>query len=438
MHALRDDGWRAEYTRADDAAHHNKKYVEDAEAPHERSHGLFLREKAPTAFRAKAKLVMAVSYLECSRDRAHRYPPDELATVCRDDGAPLLVRYLHYRLTRDVVTPRPWTMWRYRELLPIADNEDPISLGEGATPLVALTRLAKYLETESSILVKDEAQNPTGSFKSRGMSAAVTVAKRLGARAFVAPSAGNAGGALAAYAARAGIHARVYVPKDTPRRLIEEMQGFGAEVTLVDGLIDDAGRMAADYARETGAFNLATFREPYRVEGKKTMAYELVEQLGALPGTIVYPTGGGTGIVAMWKAFDELQDAGWIDASRPTLVCVQANGCAPIVQAFRRGDESATRIERASTSMWGLRVPSGIGDRLTLRALRESNGYALPVSDDCAQAATRELHTYEGIDATVEGGATLAALRALLSDRVALREPIVLFNTATSLKYGQA
>jgi threonine synthase len=438
MHALRDDGGRAEDARTDDAAHHDKKYVEDAEAPHERSHGVHLREKAPTASRAKPKLVMAVAYLECSRDRAHRYPPGELATVCRDDGAPLLVRYRHYNIPRDAVAARPWTMWRYRELLPISDDEVPISLGEGATPLVALTRLAKYLETERSIFVKDEAQNPTGSFKSRGMSAAVTAAKRLGAPAFVAPSAGNAGGALAAYAARAGIRARVYVPGDTPRTLIEEMRGYGAEVALVDGLIDDAGRMAADYARETGAFNVATFREPYRVEGKKTMAYELAEQLGAVPGTIVYPTGGGTGIVAMWKAFDELQEAGWIDGRRPTLVCVQASGCAPIVRAFCRGDESATRIESASTSMWGLRVPSGIGDRLTLRALRESNGYALAVSDDCAQAATRELHTYEGIDATVEGGATLAGLRALLDDRVVLREPIVLFNTATSLKYGRA
>ena len=378
---------------------------------------------------------MIVSSLECSRDPSHRYSPDELATVCSRDGAPLLVRYPHYSLARDVVAARPWTMWRYRELLPGADGEDPVSLGEGATPLIPLLRLGKYLQTEAPVLVKDEAQNPTGSFKSRGMSAAVTVAKRLGVPAFVAPSAGNAGGALAAYAARAGVTARVYVPKDTPRTLIEEMQGFGAEVVLVDGLIDDAGRMAAEYARETGAFNVATFREPYRVEGKKTMAFELVEQLGVVPGTIVYPTGGGTGIVAMWKAFDELQEAGWIGATRPTLVSVQAEGCAPIVEAFRRGDESATRIEGASTSIWGLRVPSGIGDRLTLRALRESNGYALTVSDDGARAATNELHAYEGLDATLEGGATLAALRQLLSDGVTLREPIILFNTATALKY---
>jgi threonine synthase len=377
-----------------------------------------------------------VSYLECSRDPIHRYSPDDLATVCSRDGAPLLARYPHYSLARDAVAARPWTMWRYRELLPVADGEDPVSLGEGATPLIPLLRLGKYLQTDGPVLVKDEAQNPTGSFKSRGMAVAVTVAKRFGAKAFVAPSAGNAGGALAAYAARAGIKARVYVPKDTPSTLIEEMQGFGAEVVLVDGLIDDAGRMAADYARETGAFNVATFREPYRVEGKKTMAFELAEQLGAVPGTIVYPMGGGTGIVAMWKAFDELQKAGWIGPERPTLVGVQAEGCAPIVQAFHRGDESAARIEGAFTKMWGLRVPSGIGDRLTLRALRESNGYALAVSDDAARRATEELHSYEGIDATDEGGATLVALRALLSDGVTLRAPIVLFNTATSLKYG--
>jgi len=327
-------------------------------------------------------------------------------------------------------------MWRYRELLPITDDEAPISLGEGATPLIPLTRLAERSKIDGSVLVKDEAQNPTGSFKSRGMAVAVTLAKHLGAKAFVAPSAGNAGGALAAYAARAGVPARVYVPKDTPATLIDEMRGYRADVVLVDGLIDDAGRMAAEYARETGAFNVATFREPYRVEGKKTMGFELVEQLGAVPGTIVYPTGGGTGLVAMWKAFDELQRAGWIGAERPTMVSVQAEGCAPIVEAFRRGDEAATRVQGASTSMWGLRVPGGIGDRLTLRALRESNGYALAVSDGLAEAATRELHADEGIDATVEGGATLAALRSLLSDVVQLRAPIVLFNTATSLKYG--
>jgi threonine synthase len=252
----------------------------------------------------------------------------------------------------------------------------------------------------------------------------------------VAPSAGNAGGALAAYGARAGLPIRVYVPADTPEILIEEMRSYAAEVVLVEGLIDEAGRMAADFARESGAFNVATFREPYRVEGKKTMGYELVEQFGRVPGTIVYPTGGGTGLVAMWKAFDELERLDWIDAARPVMVCVQAEGCAPIVRAFSRGDAAAQRVEAASTKMWGLRVPSGIGDRLVLSALRASDGYAVAVSDEESAHAMRDIHRHEGIDATEEGGATLAALRRLRARGVALPLPIVLFNTASSLKYA--
>jgi threonine synthase len=378
---------------------------------------------------------MIPSYLECSRDATHRSSADRLAGVCSEDGAPLLVRYSVPRFTRETPAARPWTMWRYREVLPIADGEEPVSLGEGATPLIALSRLAEGLELDG-VYVKDEAQNPTGSFKSRGMSVAVTVAKRLGVPALVAPSAGNAGGALAAYGARAGIGVRVFVPRDTPRLLVEEMQGYGAEVVLVDGLIDDAGRIAAGYARETGAFNVATFREPYRVEGKKTMGYELVEQLGGVPGTILYPTGGGTGLVGMWKAFDELEQLGWIGAERPVMIAVQAEGCAPIVRAFRRGEESAARVEDGATKMWGLRVPGGIGDRLTLRALRESHGDAIAVSDDQADSAMRDLHRQEGIDATEEGGATLAAFRLLLAGGAELLTPIVLFNTATSLKYA--
>lgn len=375
---------------------------------------------------------MLPDYLECSRNATHRTPPETLATTCPHDGAPLLVRYRLEKLSRDAITARPWTMWRYREVLPIADGEEPVTLGEGATPLIPLTRLAQGRE----IYVKDEAQNPTGSFKSRGMSVAVTVAKRLGVDALVAPSAGNAGGALAAYGARAGLAVRVYVPRDTPPILNDEMQSYGAEVVLIDGLIDDAGKIAAEYARESGAFNIATFREPYRVEGKKTMGYELVERLGGVPGTIVYPTGGGTGLVAMWKAFEELERLGWIDARRPVMVSVQAAGCAPIVRAFERGDETATRVENGTTAMWGLRVPGGIGDRLTLRALRESNGHAVAVSDDDAMAAMRDLHRREGIDATEEGGATLSALRKLLEQGTPLPEPVVLFNTATSLKYA--
>ncbi len=376
---------------------------------------------------------MLPDYLECSRDGAHRESPQSLATVCAQDGAPLLVRYHGEELRRDHVAARPWTMWRYREMLPIAADEEPISLGEGATPLLALAHLERE---HGAVYVKDEAQNPTGSFKARGMSVAVTVAKRLGATALVAPSAGNAGGALAAYGARAGLPVRVYIPRDTPEILIEEMHGYGAHVAFVDGLIDDAGRAAAEYAKETGAFNVATFREPYRVEGKKTMAYELVEQLGRVPGTIVYPTGGGTGLVGMWKAFEELERLGWIGTQRPVMVCVQAEGCAPIVAAFHRGETSAQPVEGGSTRMWGLRVPGGIGDRLVLRALRESHGHAVAVSDERAEEAMRDLHRREGIDATEEGGATLAALRLLLAQGVPLPAPVVLFNTATSLKYA--
>src|SRR5579862_7817282 len=250
-------------------------------------------------------------------------------------------------LARETVATRGWTMWRYREMLPIGENETPVTLGEGATPLVPLPRLAQELRVER-LYVKDESQNPTLSFKARGMSAAVTAAKRLGVTSFVAPSAGNAGSALAAYGARAGLPVRMYVPRDTPPLLLAEMRDYGAEVLLVDGLIDDAGREAAQYAAEIGAFNVATFREPYRVEGKKTMGYELIEQLDGIPGTIVYPTGGGTGLVGMWKAFGELQQLGWIGEERPAMIAVQAEGCAPLVAAFARGDERATRVENAT------------------------------------------------------------------------------------------
>lgn len=377
---------------------------------------------------------MLPAHLECSLDATHRCSPNLLAALCPRDAAPLLARYDDLSLPRPI-RARAWTMWRYRELLPVAESEIPVSLGEGGTPLVPLARLHRRLFCDE-VYVKDESQNPTGSFKSRGMSAAVTVARRSGVTAMVAPSAGNAGGALAAYGARAGIGVRVYVPRDTPRLLVEEMESYAAEVIFVDGLIDDAGRLAADYALATGAFNVATFREPYRVEGKKTMGFELVEQLGSVPGTIVYPTGGGTGLVAMWKAFTELEQAGWIGAERPVMISVQAEGCAPVVRAFHRGEESAARVDNASTKMWGLRVPAGIGDRLTLRALRESHGHAIAVSDESADEAMRDLHRVEGIDATEEGGAALAALRRLLGRGIGLPSPIVLFNTASSLKYA--
>jgi threonine synthase len=376
------------------------------------------------------------SHLECSRDAAHRFASDELQSVCSHDGAPLLVRYAPVVLSRETVVSRPWTMWRYREMLPIAEGEVPVSLGEGATPLIAVPRVADACGVAGAVYVKDEAQNPTASFKSRGMSTAVTVAARLGATSLVAPSAGNAGGALAAYGARAGIPVRVFVPRDTPPILIEEMRTFGAAVVLVDGLIDDAGKLAGEHAAATGAFNVATLREPYRIEGKKTMAYELVEQLGDVPGTLVYGTGGGTGIVGMWKAFDELEALGWIGSRRPKVVSVQAEGCAPIVHAFRAGAEFATRVEGAATAAWGLRVPAAIGDRLILSALRASDGDAVAVSEHAMIEGMRDLRRLEGIDASEEGGATLAALRVLAAADVPLPDPIVLFNTGSALKYG--
>jgi len=375
-------------------------------------------------------------HLACSLDDSHRYDAERPATTCPLDEAPLLVRYARMDLSRTALAARAPSMWRYREALPLDDDEEPVTLGEGGTPLLRAGRLEQQLQLEVPLFVKDESRNPTASFKSRGMSAAVTRAKKFGARELVAPSAGNAGGALAAYGARAGIAVTVFLPRDTPPILIEECRTYGARVVLVDGLIDDAGKRAAAHARETGAFNVATLREPYRIEGKKTMAYELVEALGGVPGAIIYPTGGGTGLIGMWKAFDELEGAGWIGAERPQLICVQASGCAPIVRAFEAGALAATRWENASTAAWGLRVPAAIGDRLMLRAIRDSRGTALAVDDEMMSREMAALRTSEGIDAGEEGGAALAALRVLAAGGARFAGPVVLFNTGSALKYG--
>ena len=379
---------------------------------------------------------MRPDHLACSRDAAHRFDAERLATVCPHDGAPLLVRYPPIALDRAAVAARPPSLWRYREALPIADGEEPVTLGEGGTPLVRATRVAAALGLDVPLYVKDESRNPTGSFKSRGMSAAVTRAKALGAPALVAPSAGNAGGALAAYGARAGLPVTVFLPRDTPPILIEECRTYGARVELVDGLIDEAGRLAAAHAAETGAFNVATLREPYRIEGKKTMAFELVEELGAVPAAIVYPMGGGTGLVGMWKAFDELQQAGWIGSERPRMIGVQAEGCAPVVRAFASGADRAERWADARTAAWGLRVPAALGDRLMLAAIRDSGGTALAVGEEAMAADMASLRVVEGIDACEEGGATLAALRDLLAQGSRFDGPVVLFNTGSALKYG--
>lgn len=355
---------------------------------------------------------------------------------------PLLAQYdlaaLSRSWDRSSLRERPQTMWRYREVLPPADADGPVTLGEGYTPLVHARRLGAALGLDR-LYVKDESANPTNSFKARGLSAAVTVARRLGARTLSVPSAGNAANALAAYAARAGLAAQVFMPRDVKTPFVRECELYGAEVTLVDGLITDAGRIAAEAGAARGWYDVSTLKEPYRVEGKKTMAYEVAEQLGwRWPEWMIYPTGGGTGIVGMWKACAELEALGWMPSGvrRPRMVSVQAEGCAPIVRAFRIGKDRAAPWEGAATAADGLRVPRAIGDFLILRALRESGGTAIAVSDDAMVAAMREMGATEGLSAAPEGGATLVALRALMDQGlVAPADRVVLFNTGGALKY---
>jgi threonine synthase len=328
-------------------------------------------------------------------------------------------------------------MWRYRELMPLFDGEEPTTLGEGWTPLVHARRLGADLGL-SRLFVKDESLNPTNSFKARGLSAAVTRAAHLGAATLSVPSAGNAANAMAAYAAAAGIPARVFMPRDVKVPFIRECELYGAEVTLVDGLITDAGRIAAETGKPLGWYDVSTLKEPYRIEGKKTMAYELGEQLDwQFPDWIIYPTGGGTGMVGMWKAFEELEHIGWKPRGRrPRMVSVQAEHCAPIVKAFESGAERSELWQGARTLADGLRVPKAIGDFLVLRAVRESGGTALAVSDASMVSAMRELGSREGISAAPEGGAALEALRMLLRDGlVQSSDTVVLFNTGGALKY---
>ncbi len=328
-------------------------------------------------------------------------------------------------------------MWRYRELMPLMDGEEPITLGEGWTPLVHARRLGEELGL-SRLFVKDESLNPTNSFKARGLAAAVTKAAHLGARILSIPSAGNAANAMAAYAAAAGIEAKVFMPKDVKLPFIRECELYGAEVNLVDGLITDAGRIAAERGKPLGWYDTSTLKEPYRIEGKKTMAYELGEQLDwQFPDWIIYPTGGGTGMVGMWKAFEEMERIGWkTAATRPKMVSVQAENCAPIVRAFEQGAERSEMWQNARTVADGLRVPKAIGDFLVLRAVRESGGTAIAVSDADMVRDMRTLGAKEGISAAPEGGAALYALRVLLQDgRVKPSDTVVVFNTGGALKY---
>lgn len=355
-------------------------------------------------------------------------------------GAPLLARYdmeAAKAWSRESLAGREATMWRYRELMPLFDDEAPVSLGEGWTPLAPAPRLGKALGL-SNLLVKDESLNPTNSFKARGLSAAVTRAHHLGATVLSIPTAGNAGNAMAAYAAAAGITAKVFMPKDVKTPFIRECELYGADVTLVDGLITDAGRIAAATGKPLGWYDVSTLKEPYRIEGKKTMGYELAEQLNwTLPDWIIYPTGGGTGMVGMWKAFAEMSVLGWIDPQkRPKMVTVQAAGCAPIIKAFDEGAERSVMWENAHTAADGLRVPKAIGDFLVLRAVRESGGGAVAVSDADMIACMREMGRLEGISAAPEGGAALHAIKVLQAQgRIKAHETVVLFNTGGALKY---
>jgi threonine synthase len=327
-------------------------------------------------------------------------------------------------------------MWRYREVLPVEHDENVVSLGEGWTPLLRAERLGEQLGIDQ-LYIKDESQNPTQSFKARGMSAAVSMAKELGARKLAVPSAGNAAGALAAYAAHAGLECYIFMPNDTPRANIVECEQTGAHVTLMAGLITDCGAEVARRKEAEGWFDVSTLKEPYRVEGKKTLGYELAEQFNwKLPDVIIYPTGGGTGLIGMWKAFDEMEQMGWIGPKRPRMVTVQATGCAPIVRAFAAGKRFADEFPNAQTVASGLRVPKAVGDFLILDAIRESKGTAVAVSDEELISATREIGAAEGIFCAPEGAACLPALRQLIErGEVTLDEKIVLFNTGAGVKY---
>lgn len=368
------------------------------------------------------------------------YAADALHNLCTECGKPLLARYdlkaAAAKMTPDAMASRTSTMWRYREVLPVQDEANIVTLGEGGTPLVHAERLGERLGAKD-LFIKDESLNPTGSFKARGLCMAVSRAKELGAKALAIPSAGNAAGAMAAYAAKAGLPAFVFMPKDTPSAFITECYAHGAHVELVDGLITDCGKIVEERKDEEGWFDVSTLKEPYRVEGKKTMGYELVEQFGReLPNLILYPAGGGTGLIGMWKAFAEMGELGWVGRKRPRMVAVQAEGCQPIVRAFNQGLPNAPEWENAHTLASGLRVPRAVGDFLMLDAIRRSRGCAVAVSDVDMIENVREIGSTEGIFAAPEGGAVLAALKQLFKTGFAdPSERIVLFNTGSGHKY---
>jgi len=379
-----------------------------------------------------------VTHLECSLT-GERYEADRLHGLSAA-GKPLLVRYdldgVRATLTKEALSSRPMDLWRWRELLPVRQTSNIVSLGENATPLIPLPRTAKRLGG-AQLLAKDEGRLPTASFKARGLVMAVSMAKELGVTQVAMPTNGNAGAALAAYAAVAGMESVIFCPADTPEVNVREIAAQGARVYRVNGYIDDCGAIVGQGVKERGWFDFSTLKEPYRIEGKKTMGLELAEQLGwELPDAIFYPTGGGTGLIGMWKAFDELEKIGFIGPKRPKMFAVQAEGCAPMVRAFEQGVEFAERWEDAQTIAMGIRVPRAVGDFLILRAVRESGGAALAVSDAAIAAAVRDVARDDGLLLCPEGGATLAAYsRALDEGLIGRDERAVLFNCASGLKY---
>ena len=400
-------------------------------------HGI--KSDAPGLF-PDSVVLSYLSTLQCS-GCGKEYDYNEIHTFCPNCQSPLLSIYdlkkVRQQVDRDEISSRRKGMWRWHELLPVQDKENIVFLGEGDTALLRLSNFAEELGL-TNLYVKDESTNPTGSFKARGLAAAVSKAKELGIEKVIIPTAGNAGGAMAAYAARAGIQAIIYMPKDTPRANVEESRMAGAEVVLVDGLISDAAGMAGERARAEGWFDLSTFKEPYRAEGKKIMGYELAETFNwELPEVILYPTGGGTGLVGMWKAFAELDELGWLaNGNRPRMIAVQANGCAPVVKAFESGSTFCDFWLGAQTIASGLRVPKSFADQIILHDIRESNGLAIAVSDSEILEAQKKLGSNEGIFAAPEGAATVAALIKLIEqNQVDKNERIVCFNTGSGLKY---
>jgi threonine synthase len=383
-------------------------------------------------------LPTAITHLECSKC-GEKHSHDKLQNLCAC-GGPLLARYDLARaartLTREALKSRPANMWRYAEVLPA---REAVSLGEGMTPVLHARRLGARLGLDA-LYVKDEGLNPTGSFKARGLSAAVTRAKELGATTLAIPTAGNAGGALAGYAAAAGIPCVIVMPADTPSANMMECEAFGADVRKLNGLISDCGRYVGEHKEKEGWFEVSTLKEPYRIEGKKTMAYELWEQFGGgLPDVIIYPTGGGVGLIGMCKAFEEMEAMGWIGRERPRMVVVQATGCAPIVEAYMRGESSAPPWQNAATIASGLRVPKALGDFLVLAGVRATQGTAVMATDEEMLAAGKELASAEGIFAAPEGAATVVAARKLAKERwIKAHERVVLFNTGCGYKYSEA